>query len=88
MACRNQRFYLAKVKSYYTLEMTHVTFGKGTRSLIDKHLINAYPRWFKIANKQSHILLSWDSESRRRKTQLVKSDESPENNENSDTPLC
>lgn len=51
MACRNQRPYLAKVKSYYTLEMTHVTFGKGTRSLINKHLINAYPRWLKIANK-------------------------------------
>lgn len=51
MPCRNQRPYVARVNGYYTLEMTHTAFGKGTRSVIHKHLVNACPRWLKIANR-------------------------------------
>lgn len=36
MLFRNQMPYQARVKSYYTLEMTHTAFGKGNRSLINK----------------------------------------------------
>jgi hypothetical protein len=37
MPCRDQRPYQARLKSYYTTEMTHTAFEKWNRSLSNKH---------------------------------------------------